>query len=73
MERKPRIWGLKLGSACLDEEKKMQERQYVKEIRDGKWGIEIVVITVVCHYELVATRTRVSDFRGEKIFSHFLF
>jgi hypothetical protein len=41
MEKKPRIWGLKLGSACLDEEKKMRERQYVKEIRDGKWGIEI--------------------------------
>jgi hypothetical protein len=39
----------------------------------GNGALKFVVITVLCHYELVATRTRVSDFRGEKIFSRFLF
>lgn len=66
MERKPRIWGLKPGSACLDEEKKMRERQYVKEIRDGRWGIEIGGNYGLCHCELVATRIRGGDFKGTK-------
>jgi hypothetical protein len=39
----------------------------------GNGALKLVVITVLCHYELVAPRTRVSDFRGEKIFSRFLF